>query len=142
MASHPTSNLRPSNLQTGARVALVGILINVVLAAAKILAGVFGHAYVLIADGIESALDIAGSIVIWGGLKFAARPPDATHPYGHGKAEPTGGHCGRDWRSRRRAWPCRSKRAGDFSATSRAGALHARCPDRRVVGERNSVSAT
>jgi cation diffusion facilitator family transporter len=26
--------------------------------------------------------------VIWGGLKFAARPPDATHPYGHGKAEP------------------------------------------------------
>jgi cation diffusion facilitator family transporter len=42
----------------------------------------------LIADGIESAFDIAGSVVIWGGLKFAARPPDATHPYGHGKAEP------------------------------------------------------
>jgi cation diffusion facilitator family transporter len=43
---------------------------------------------VLIADGIESALDIAGSFVIWGGLKVAARPPDETHPYGHGKAEP------------------------------------------------------
>ena len=42
----------------------------------------------LIADGIESVLDIGGSAVIWGGLKFAARPPDATHPYGHGKAEP------------------------------------------------------
>ena len=26
--------------------------------------------------------------IIWGGLKFAARPPDETHPYGHGKAEP------------------------------------------------------
>jgi len=48
----------------------------------------FGPAYVLIADGIESALDVAGSFVIWGGLKFAARPPDETHPYGHGKAEP------------------------------------------------------
>jgi len=46
------------------------------------------NAYVLIADGIESALDIAGSLVIWGGLRFAARPPDETHPYGHGKAEP------------------------------------------------------
>ncbi|MEY2495752.1 MAG: hypothetical protein QOJ45_2244 [Verrucomicrobiota bacterium] len=75
-------------MQTGARVALAGMLVNVVLAAAKITAGLLGNSYVLIADGIESALDIAGSAVIWGGLKFAARPPDATHPYGHGKAEP------------------------------------------------------
>src|SRR5437762_9170736 len=75
-------------LQTAARIALLGLLINVVLASVKIVAGVIGHAYVLIADGIESALDIAGSLVIWGGLRFAARPPDETHPYGHGKAEP------------------------------------------------------
>jgi cation diffusion facilitator family transporter len=74
--------------RAGARVALLGLLINVVLASVKIVAGVVGHAYVLIADGIESALDIAGSIVIWGGLTVAARPPDRTHPYGHGKAEP------------------------------------------------------
>jgi cation diffusion facilitator family transporter len=75
-------------LQTGARVALLGLLINLVLASVKIFAGVIGHAYVLIADGIESALDVGGSIVIWGGLTLAARPPDKTHPYGHGKAEP------------------------------------------------------
>jgi cation diffusion facilitator family transporter len=74
--------------QTGARFALFGLIVNVLLAAAKILAGVVGHAYVLIADGIESALDVGGSIVIWGGLTFAARPPDTSHPYGHGKAEP------------------------------------------------------
>ena len=85
-ASHPQA--AAANLQTGARVALLGLLINLALATAKILAGVVGNAYVLIADGIESAFDIAGSMVIWGGLKFAARPPDATHPYGHGKAEP------------------------------------------------------
>ena len=76
------------NLQTGARVALLGLVVNVVLAFAKIVAGLVGHAYVLIADGIESALDVGGSIVIWGGLTVAARPPDRTHPYGHGKAEP------------------------------------------------------
>src|SRR5512138_935885 len=75
-------------LQTAARVALLGLLINVVLASVKIVAGVIGHAYVLIADGIESGLDVGGSIVIWGGLTVAARPPDQTHPYGHGKAEP------------------------------------------------------
>jgi cation diffusion facilitator family transporter len=87
-ALHPTSAVSTSNLQTGARVALLGLAINVLLATGKITAGVLGNAYVLIADGIESALDIAGSAVIWGGLKFAARPPDDTHPYGHGKAEP------------------------------------------------------
>jgi cation diffusion facilitator family transporter len=87
-AHQPTSNVTASNLQAGARLALIGMIVNVAFAIIKITAGVFGSAYALIADGIESALDVAGSIVIWGGLRFAARPPDATHPYGHGKAEP------------------------------------------------------
>src|SRR5213083_738682 len=78
----------PSMSRAGARVALLGLMINVVLASVKIVAGVVGHAYVLIADGMESAIDVAGSVVIWGGLTVAARPPDRTHPYGHGKAEP------------------------------------------------------
>lgn len=86
--AQPIANDPAGNMQTGARAALAGMLVNVVFAAAKISAGLFGNSYVLIADGIESALDIAGSVVIWGGLKFASRPPDATHPYGHGKAEP------------------------------------------------------
>jgi len=85
-ALHPQASA--NNLQTGARVALFGMIVNLIFAAAKILGGLIGNAYVLIADGMESALDIAGSLVIWGGLKFASRPPDKTHPYGHGKAEP------------------------------------------------------
>src|SRR5499427_4544491 len=84
----PENRTGSSMSRTGARVALLGLVINVALASVKIVAGVIGHAYVLIADGIESALDVGGSIVIWGGLTVAARPPDRTHPYGHGKAEP------------------------------------------------------
>jgi len=84
----PQGVMNSSAWRTGTRVAFFGMIVNLILAVAKILGGWFGHAYVLIADGIESALDIAGSFVIWGGLKVAARPPDATHPYGHGKAEP------------------------------------------------------
>ncbi|HWY40024.1 MAG TPA: cation diffusion facilitator family transporter [Chthoniobacterales bacterium] len=84
----PTPQPVANNLQTGARVALLGLLINIALATIKIVAGLLGNAYVLIADGIESALDVGGSLIIWGALKFASRPPDATHPYGHGKAEP------------------------------------------------------
>lgn len=74
--------------ESGQRLALVGILTNAVLAVVKISAGIFGNAYALIADGVESMLDIGGSIVIWGGLRLAGKPPDETHPYGHGKAEP------------------------------------------------------
>ena len=85
-AAHP--HVSTAQLQSGARIALLGMAINIALAIAKIVAGVLGNAYVLIADGIESTLDVAGSVVIWGGLKIAARPPDETHPYGHGKAEP------------------------------------------------------
>src|SRR5436305_5671090 len=64
------------NLQTGARIALFGLAINVMLASVKMIAGFFGNAYVLIADGIESAMDVGGSIVIWGGLKVAAHVQD------------------------------------------------------------------
>lgn len=74
--------------QSGQRLALLGIVVNAVLAVVKITAGVMGNAYALIADGVESMLDIGGSIVIWSGLKLAGKPPDESYPYGHGKAEP------------------------------------------------------
>src|SRR6202023_2779652 len=67
---------------------LICVASNVAFAVVKIGGGILGHPYALTADGMESVLDVAGSIMIWGGLKFAARPPDETHPYGHGKAEP------------------------------------------------------
>jgi cation diffusion facilitator family transporter len=83
--THPAA---VSYLQAGARLALIGIAVNAVLAAVKIASGYFGHSYALIADGFESTLDIVSSAIMWGGLKYAARPPDSSHPYGHGKAEP------------------------------------------------------
>lgn len=61
---------------------------NALLALAKGLAGFFGHSYALIADAIESAFDVFTSLLVWVGLRYAARPPDENHPYGHGKAEP------------------------------------------------------
>ncbi|MEJ7615614.1 MAG: cation transporter [Pyrinomonadaceae bacterium] len=39
------------------------------------------------ADGIESALDVFTSFAVWGGLRVAVKPPDANHPFGHGRAE-------------------------------------------------------
>jgi cation diffusion facilitator family transporter len=75
-------------LRTGQELATIGIAVNATLAGVKIAAGIVGNTYALIADGFESTLDIFSSIIIWYGLKLAAQPPDAEHPYGHGKAEP------------------------------------------------------
>jgi divalent metal cation (Fe/Co/Zn/Cd) transporter len=58
---------------------MFGLAINVLLATAKLLAGLFGHAYVLIAYGIESALDERGSIVIWGGSRGPGVPIGGIH---------------------------------------------------------------
>ncbi|UCD29654.1 MAG: cation transporter [Planctomycetota bacterium] len=72
----------------GMRTTLVAVVINIVLAAVKGIAGVVGHSYALIADAVESTMDILSSLVVWSGLRIASVPPDKDHPYGHGKAEP------------------------------------------------------
>ncbi len=61
---------------------------NLLLAGIKYLAGVFGNSYALIADAIESATDTFSSILVLVGLKYANRPADENHPYGHGRIEP------------------------------------------------------
>lgn len=72
----------------GIRAAQVGLLANAALVVVKLVAGVLGNAYALIADAVESSADIASSLIVWGGLSIAALPPDEDHPFGHGKAEP------------------------------------------------------
>ncbi len=79
---------RAKDLASGLRVTLWGILLNFFLAGIKAIAGVLGHSYALIADATESTADIFTSIVVWFGIKLAAKAPDEDHPYGHGKAEP------------------------------------------------------
>jgi len=66
---------------------LRGVLLNLLLAALKFAGGILGSTYALIADGIESLLDVFSSLLVWLGFRYAAKPPDADHPYGHGKAE-------------------------------------------------------
>jgi len=67
---------------------LVGLTSNVALAAVKIIAGIIGNSYALLADGIESTMDIFSSAVVLGGIKISSLPADENHPYGHGRAEP------------------------------------------------------
>ncbi len=72
----------------GLESSLIGMLLNFILAVTKGLAGIFGHSFALIADGIESLADVISSGVVYFGLRKAIEPPDESHPYGHGKFEP------------------------------------------------------
>jgi cation diffusion facilitator family transporter len=81
------SNATEHRLSRSLRATSLGVVINSLLAAGKITAGVAGHSQALIADGIESLADILSSVIVWRGLVVAATPEDENHPYGHGKAE-------------------------------------------------------
>jgi divalent metal cation (Fe/Co/Zn/Cd) transporter len=52
----------------GSRATVWGIVASSVLATVKIVGGILGNSYALIADGIESMLDIMSSLVVWGSL--------------------------------------------------------------------------
>ncbi|MDH3381989.1 MAG: cation diffusion facilitator family transporter, partial [Flavobacteriaceae bacterium] len=74
--------------QTAIKTIYFSIVSNTSLAIIKGLAGVFGNSFALIADAIESTTDILASFLVLLGLKYANKPADNNHPYGHGKAEP------------------------------------------------------
>lgn len=74
--------------QTAIRTTYFSIIGNLVLAIVKAFAGFFGNSYALIADAIESSTDVFSSFLVLFGIKYASKPADENHPYGHGRAEP------------------------------------------------------
>lgn len=77
-----------SSEQTAIKATYFSIVGNICLAIIKGVAGFFGNSYALIADAIESTTDIFASFLVLFGIKYANRPADDNHPYGHGRAEP------------------------------------------------------
>lgn len=73
------------------RVAYFTLVANLVLACGKLVAGVVGRSYALIADGVESVTDLFSGGIVLHGVTIASRPADAEHPYGHGRAEALAG---------------------------------------------------
>jgi len=72
----------------GIRATLGAVLLSVGLGIVKIVSGIVGNSYALIADGVESMLDVASGLVVAGSLRLAAQPPNEEFPFGYGKAEP------------------------------------------------------
>lgn len=69
------------------RVTLIGSIVNLILTAIKIIAGVVGKSGAMIADGIHSLSDLASDIVVLIFVPIAGKAKDKDHQYGHGKFE-------------------------------------------------------
>ena len=77
----------PVDRSEGIRTTQLGLLVNAALAVVKVIAGVLGNSYALIADGIESTADLLSSTIVWGGLRIVRRDANPEYPFGYGKAE-------------------------------------------------------
>jgi len=71
----------------GLKTVLTGIIVSLLMVLVKGAAGILGNSYALVADALESLSDVISSVIVWFGLKYASRPPDDDHPFGHGRAE-------------------------------------------------------
>lgn len=77
-----------SNEQKAIKATYFSIFGSLGLAIIKAISGFLGNSYALIADAIESTTDVFSSLLVLIGLKYAKRPADENHPYGHGRIEP------------------------------------------------------
>ncbi|MFY9396944.1 MAG: cation diffusion facilitator family transporter [Desulfomonilia bacterium] len=71
----------------GKRITWVGMAVNALLMAAKFAAGIIGNSQALIADAVHTVSDFFTDFVVILGLKMGRKPPDAEHPFGHGRIE-------------------------------------------------------
>ncbi len=72
------------------RVLLTVLLGNASVAAMKLATGWSYGALAVLADGVDSAVDALATILLLIVARVAYKPPDADHPYGHGRYEAVG----------------------------------------------------
>ena len=65
----------------------VGVFGNVLLAAFKLFAGIFGHSAAMVSDAVHSLSDVFATLIAFIGRKISEKPADKEHPYGHERFE-------------------------------------------------------
>ena len=69
------------------RLSRVGIIGNVLLAAFKLFAGIFGKSGAMVSDAVHSLSDVFATLIAWIGVRLSRQAEDAEHPYGHERLE-------------------------------------------------------
>ncbi len=66
---------------------VVGILVNIILATAKLIIGAVSGSISITGDAVNNFSDAGSSIITLIGFKMANKPADTSHPFGHGRIE-------------------------------------------------------
>lgn len=69
------------------RAAILSVVSNSVLVAAKLVGGLAVGSVAVISEAIHSAVDLLAALIAWFAVKTSGAPADERHPYGHGKIE-------------------------------------------------------
>lgn len=69
------------------RLALIGIPMAIFVLGLKMLAWWVTGSVALLSDALESIVNVVAAVIAWGAIRYASRPADADHPFGHHKAE-------------------------------------------------------
>ncbi len=64
-----------------------GVVLNLLLCAAKAVAGLTGGSLAVTADALNNLTDAGSSVIGLAGFRLAAKKPDREHPFGHGRTE-------------------------------------------------------
>lgn len=85
---HDTCSLHSEErAKTIRRVTVTGMLVNLLLASGKLVAGIVGRSGAMVADAVHSVSDFATDIVVLVFVRLSAKPRDERYDYGHGKFE-------------------------------------------------------
>ena len=71
--------------KAGATKLLIGVVVGLIVF--KVVVGLLTHSISIVAQAADSLLDLFAGIITLSAIRFAAKPADAEHQYGHGKAE-------------------------------------------------------
>ena len=66
---------------------ITGIICNIILAAVKITLAVISGSIAIAADAVNNLSDAGSGIITAAGFRISGQPPDAEHPFGHGRSE-------------------------------------------------------
>ncbi|MCI8318031.1 MAG: cation transporter [Lachnospiraceae bacterium] len=73
--------------QTAMRVSKISIVVNVLLSAGKLAAGILASSGAMLSDAVHSASDVFSTIIVMIGIRMSGKAADREHPYGHERME-------------------------------------------------------